>query len=359
MALELGAQHNLGAYYSGYPHWKLPRSNEIPVRSNSWRTNIVYGLLKLFPGWARGHSRSLFLWQDAGFDRWVGAKLEPCDFLHGMPGQCLQSFRKARAVGVRTVLNHATGPVREWVRVMEPEYRRVGLKLTDLCPYDADYFRREEEEYRLADFHCVASRIVREQLESLGVAPEKIWQVPYGADTAIFHPATLPPSSKFRIVFAGQVGLRKGLLTLLQALRLSGRRDWRVDFYGALLAEAKFDLESCKVDCVLNFHESVSQTVLAEAFQSASVLVLPSLEEGFGLVVPQALNCGTPCIVSDRVGASDLIKHRVNGSIFATANAESLLRELNWWEANASRCEGKYLWSDSAARLAACSESVR
>ena len=275
-----------------------------------------------------------------------------------MPGQCLHTFRKARSSGIRTVLNHATGPAREWVRIMEPEYSRVGLKLTDLCPYDADYFRREEEEYALADFHCVASAIVASQLKTLGIPKEGIWTVPYGADTRIFSHSTLPPPREFRMVFAGQVGLRKGLLTLLRALQLSARRDWQVDFYGALLEEAKFDLNRCKVDCQMNFHESVSQTALANAFRAASVLVLPSLEEGFGLVVPQALNCGLPCIVSDRVGAADLIKHRVNGSIFATGNAESLLRELNWWEENASRCQGTYLWSDAATKLVACSKSA-
>ena len=72
MALELGALRSLGAYYSGYPGWKLPRSSELSIRSNSWRTNVVYGALKLFPRLARRHSRSLFLWQDGGFDRWVG-----------------------------------------------------------------------------------------------------------------------------------------------------------------------------------------------------------------------------------------------------------------------------------------------
>ena len=234
-----------------------------------------------------------------------------------MPGQCLHTFKQAKTRGIRTVLNHATGPVREWVRVMEPEYARAGLRLTDVCPYDAAYFAREEKEYALADFHCAASTVVRDQLVGLGVTREKIWLVPYGADPAIFHRGENGPPRKFRIAFAGQVGLRKGLRTLLRALELAGRADWQMHFYGAVLGEAQHDLGSYRGATPLNFHGSVSQSALADAFRKSSVLVLPSLEEGFGLVVPQALNCGAPCIVSDRVGAQDLLRHHENGSIVA------------------------------------------
>ncbi len=354
VAAELAALGSLGAYYSGYPKWKLPGSDAVAVRPHSWRTNAVYGLLKYFPGWAGRNSRSLFLWQDSGFDRWVGKNLEPCDFIHAMPGQCLHTFRRAKALGIRTVLNHATGPVCEWVRIMEPEYARAGLKLTDVCPYDAEYFRREDEEYALADYHCAASTVVRDALVGLGIEPGKIWTAPYGADTRVFHgsePGGAKAPDGFRIVFAGQAGLRKGMRTLLRALQLSGRPDWRVDFYGAVLPEARGDLREYSGKCPLEFHGPVSQAALAEAFRAGSVLVLPSLEEGFGLVVPQALNCGLPCIVSDRVGAKDLIRQGVNGSIFPAEDAEALLRELAAWEKNPARPQETHLWSDAARRM--------
>lgn len=197
VALELAKLHALGAYYSGYPRWKLPHSSQLPLRTHSLRTNAVYGLLKLPSRW-RPNQRALFRWQDDGFDRWAGRNLEACDFIHGIPGQCLHTFRAARRLGIRTVLNHATGPVREWVRIMEPEYARIGMRVIDAAPYDADYFRREDEEYALADFHCAASTVVREQLLALGIAPERIWLAPYGADPAIFHPgkrARIPRTS--------------------------------------------------------------------------------------------------------------------------------------------------------------------
>ncbi len=378
-AVELAKLGALGAYYSGYPTWKLPDSRGLPIRVHSLRTNIVYGLLKYAPERLRPSSRRLFLWQDRGFDRWTGAHLEPCDFIHGIPGQCLHIFRAAKKLGVRTVLNHATGPVREWVRLMEPEYARVGLRLTDACPYDADYFRREDEEYALANFHCAASTVVRDQLIAIGIDAARIWLVAYGADERIFHSglplqrqagkAEGPPpfplaagatshDAPFGIVFAGQVGLRKGLRTFLDALTLAARADWRVDFFGAVLGEARTDLDAYRGATPLEFHGAVSQSKLADAFRSASVLVLPSLEEGFGLVVPQALNCGCPAIVSDRVGAKDLVRHRENGSVFKTNNVEALAIEMKWWAANPRRTDDVLGWEAPARTLLAASDAV-
>ena len=105
----------------------------------------------------------------------------------------------------------------------------------------------------------------------------------------------------------------------------------------------------------MHFHGPVVQVALADALRAASVLVLPSLEEGFGLVVPQALNCGLPVIVSDRVGGRDFIQHRGNGSIVAVSDAAALATELAWWAANPRRVAGKFGWTEPARTLIALS----
>lgn len=358
MARELAQIEALGAYYSGYPRWKLGDAAGLNLRTHSLRTNVVYGLQRLLPGGFRPNSRSLFRWQDHGFDRWVGAHFEPCDFIHAMPGQCLETFRAARRSGVQTVLNHATGPVREWVQIMEPEYARVGLRIEEVCPYDAAYFAREEQEYALSDWHCAASTVVRDQLIACGIAREKIWVVPYGADEKLFFPDDSKTPREFRIVFAGLLGLRKGLKTLLDALTLAGRESWRVDFYGGALGEAQADIAAYRGRTPLEFHGPVSQAQLGEVFRRSSLLVLPSIEEGFGLVVPQALSCGVPCIVSDAVGAKDLIRRGENGSIFATRDSSALAAELAWWAENPRRVELPCRWAEPARRLVSLSETV-
>ena len=243
LARELARSGALGCYYSGYPVWKLAAPSEMPVRTHALRTTIVYGALKYLPENLRPGSRSLFLWQDHGFDSWVGRHLDPCDFIHAMPGQALHTFQAARRLGIPAVLNHATGPVRDWVRIMAPEYERVGLKLTEVCPYDDVYFAREAQEYDLAAYHCVASTVVRDQLIAIGIPPERIWLSPYGADPEIFHARLRrTESAPFRVLFAGQVGLRKDLRTLLGALEKLARPEWEMHFYGGVSGEARPDL---------------------------------------------------------------------------------------------------------------------
>jgi glycosyltransferase involved in cell wall biosynthesis len=345
-------------FYSGYPSWKLGKPLPAKLCTHSLRTCIVYGLLRL-PERFRPKSRSLFRWQDQAFDRWAAKTLAQHDFVHAMPGQCLQTFKSAKDKGSRTVLNHATGPSKNWIKVMEREYQRVGMNLQKETVFDDDYLNQEAEEYALADFHCVASSVVRQQLVGVGIPPEKIWVVPYGASQNLFFRAAHKAFDRFRILFAGQLSLRKDVRTLLRALEILNEPASEMNFYGQVTAEVGKDLAEYRGVTPLEFHGAVSQAELAKAMREASVLVLPSLEEGFGLVVPQALSTGTPCIVSDRVGAQDLVVHRQNGSVFPVGNPVALAEEISYWSKKNLVVEGDYSWKMPACNLLALLKNER
>ncbi|MEM7384234.1 MAG: glycosyltransferase family 4 protein [Verrucomicrobiota bacterium] len=353
LARALHSRQNLGTYYSGYPLWKLPESNNLPARSFSLRTLAVYSSLRL-PSRLRPRPRNLFLWQDSHFDRKVARNLQPCDFVHAMPGQCLETFRRARTLGIRRVLNHPTGPPQQNAQCLHEEYTRVGMRFEEETYYDQAFYRQQSRELALADYHCVASSIVEQQLLSSGIPADRIWTIPYGVNPEIFHrkkDLSEPIPGPFRILFAGEQTLRKGVRFLLEAFRLSGRSDWEGHFYGSPSRETERDLLNYRGEPRLHFHGAVNQTELAAAMNRADVLILPSLEEGFGLVVVQALSCGLPCLVSDRVGASDLIQHHQNGSIFPPCHPRALFEELSWWESHHRRIEESHSWDLPAETL--------
>ncbi len=349
---EAGAS---ATFYSGYPAWRLPRPHPTQLRTHSLRTLVTYGALRIPERW-RPRSRDLFVWQDRGFDRWVGRILGRHDFVHALPGQALETFRRAKQIGVRTVLNHATGPSRHWVRVMAEEYRRAGLVLERATVYDEGFWRREAEEYALTDFHCAASTVVAAQLVEGGASSERIWVVPYGAEPNLFHPGPRPPKPGFRIVFAGQASLRKDLATLLRALEKVGQPAWECHLYGHVSDEAKPTLAAYAGATPLHAHGPVGRPELAEALREASVLVLPSLEEGFGLVVVQALACGTPCLVSEAVGAKDLLKTPDDGSVFPVKDVEALAAQLQNWSERTVRVTGDFSWRVPARILGELSQ---
>lgn len=350
MALALRAGGVGGVYYSGYPRWRLRPPPGFACRAASFRTLVTYGLQRVPERWRPPNAR-LFQWQDAGFDRRVARMLEPADFIHGLPGQCLRIFRRARSLGVRTVLNHASGPLRQQLALIAPEYERAGLQPPLREDRSAALLRRIDAEMEMADFHCVASTVVRGQLLREGVAADRVWVVPYGADPVRFPKHTAIPRAPFTVCFAGQLSLRKGIHYLLKALELVEARDWEARFYGPPMNETEGDFAAYRGGVALRRMGAVSQAELGRSFASTSVLVLPSAEEAFGLVVVQALQAGVPCVVSDRVGSGDLIKHRVTGSVVPFGDPEALANELHWWARHPARVSESYGWEPCAQTL--------
>jgi len=209
---------------------------------------------------------------------------------------------------------------------------------------DESYFAGEKLEYQLADFHCVGSQVVAQQLEQEGIAADAIKVVPYAADREVFYyqeteqQTDLPSKKRYRLLFAGQQSIRKGLHYLCDALELLEDSEIELLLCGSKMQESAEDLKNYLGLSRVIQRGVLNQRELAKEMREADVLVLPSLEEGFGLVVPQALSCGTPCLVSHRVGAKDLISEGFNGYCFQAADAASLAEAII--QARATHCNG-------------------
>jgi glycosyltransferase involved in cell wall biosynthesis len=350
MALALHESGDLGCYYSGYPRWRLHPPRGFPFRSRSWRTLVTYAMQR-WPEALRIDDARMFRWQDRGFDVAVAGILEGEGFIHGLPGQCRDIFARARSRGWVTVLNHASGPVRQWRALVAPEYERMGRSLDQAMPLPLDYAERLDEEWALADLHCVASTVVRDQLVNEGVSPERIWIVPYGADRRLFGKRSTPASGPFKVCFAGRQSLRKGIHYLLKALELTDTSGWELHCFGMRFAETEPDFEAYRGGAVVRQRGSLSQPEFARALREMDVLVLPSAEEAFGLVVVQALQTGVPCIVSDRVGAGDLVREGQTGDIVPFGDAAALSAALQDWSAKRRVVEDEFPWAASARQL--------
>jgi glycosyltransferase involved in cell wall biosynthesis len=218
-------------------------------------------------------------------------------------------------------------------------------------PLPKTYEDRLSEEFSLARYHCVASSVVKEQLIADGVPAEHIWVVPYGADEKLFPKRDQTPEGPFRICFAGRQSLRKGIHYLLKALQLAGEADWELHCFGMPFRESAADFESYSGKPRIRQRGSVPQSVLARELANMHVLVLPSAEEAFGLVVVQALQVGVPCIVSDRVGAKDLIRDGETGSVVPFGDAEAFADALKDWKAKRITVMDVFPWADCAETL--------
>lgn len=135
------------------------------------------------------------------------------------------------------------------------------------------------------------------------------------------------------ILFLGNVIERKGLITLLQAMRLS-TFDFRLDIVGSLVTDpiyAKQMEDFVMVNglsSVVTFHGALNDQPLIDKLRAAHVLVVPSSYEGFGIVYLEGMGFGLPAIGTTAGAASEVIDDGVTGFLIQPGNARGLADQL-------------------------------
>lgn len=189
-----------------------------------------------------------------------------------------------------------------------------------------DALRLYSREPLLAGLCIAASNYTRGTLIENGVTPKRIRVIPYGVDLDFFRPH-YRPSGRFTVLFAGQLIRQKGVHYLLEAwrsLRLPGSE---LRIAGKLSRENQAFAREYGTEAV--FLGTLNRHQLRSEYQRADLLCLPSLSEGFGHVVLEALACGTPALVTESCGACDLIESGRNGFIIPV-DVNALSEKLEW-----------------------------
>lgn len=187
---------------------------------------------------------------------------------------------------------------------------------------------REEAEWDLADAIVAGSTFVQNGLIEMGVPREKIHVIPYGVDSSYFGSDAgsdpyVPGNRPLRVLFAGAVGLRKGVPDLLHALPsiVPGQIEMRI--VGRIeLAEDKLT----PFRSFASFLGPVPRPLMRDLFQWADVFVLPSLVEGSATVTYEAIMSGCPVITTENSGT--LIQNGVDGFIVPIRSPERLSTAL-------------------------------
>ncbi len=140
------------------------------------------------------------------------------------------------------------------------------------------------------------------------------------------------PSGAFCLLYAGKLQPKKRILDLMRALSLAYRSNpglyLLVAGSGELMDEARVFASAEQLP--VTFAGFLNQTELPQAYACSQCLVLPSdYGETWGLVVNEAMVCGLPAIVSDRVGCGpDLVDDGSTGRIFPFGDVAALARTM-------------------------------
>ena len=192
---------------------------------------------------------------------------------------------------------------------------------------------RRDEEAATADWIVTGSSFTTRTLIDGGHSAAKIITVPLAGPLPIARSLLARRrETTLKVVFAGSVALHKGAHHLLDAWRRLAPRDAELHFYGkpalppAIIDAARRGAAGRSVV----FHGLVPASVLHDVYLDANVLVLPTLADGFGQVVTDALAHGLPVITTTNAGAADRITHGVSGFVLPPADVTALAAALEW-----------------------------
>ncbi len=242
-------------------------------------------------------THSLWYLESLLFEAWACARLERADLLHVWSNYGLGLIRQAKRLGMVTVLERGSTHPSYQDRLLRTEYARWGLHYRS--PQAA--LRRIAAELQEADYVLVPATQVRKTFLGEGFPAERLLELPYGADVQRFRPAAGRAAHPFRVLFVGQVGVRKGVPALLDAWRALGWRDAELWLVGRV--EPGFGRLLSRWQGLPGVRLLGHIPNPVEAYQQSDVFALPSLEEGSALVSYEALACGLPVITTPNTGS--------------------------------------------------------
>ncbi|MFY8094277.1 MAG: glycosyltransferase family 4 protein [Niveispirillum sp.] len=321
---QLQARGALAALFTGYPRFKLADSGIDPalLRTWPWIQAPYMGLLR-FPGFQRHLATDWSWWAQSLHDRHVAAHLPPCDAVIALSGMGLRTGRVAQARGGRHVCDRGSSHIGYQDDILREEYGRQGFVWQGIDPRVK---ARELAEYDSADAITVPSGFVRDSFITRGVPADKLILVPYGGDLSRFRPLG-EKDRDFRILFVGQLAIRKGLSYLLQAVRRAALPGAKLVLAGLEQPETA-TLLARETGLPVERLGVLRGDDLVREMSRASVLVLPSVEEGLAMVMAEALACGTPVIASTNTGAADLFSDGVEGFILPIRDPDAIADRL-------------------------------
>ncbi|MBM4285847.1 MAG: glycosyltransferase family 4 protein [Deltaproteobacteria bacterium] len=326
LARQLKAQGHEVRLLTGYPRWRLDPDLRDIARTNSLLILPLVGLPHLGLPWPRPLKWSLEHLARRHLSSWARRHLEGVQVLEALSGWGLEAGPYVQQQGGVHLCNRGSAHILFQKEILAEEFARWGAPAPDGFPEWV--LARETGEYQAADAVVVPSQFARRTFVDRGVSEEKVFVCPYGVELSLFRP--FPKADRtFRVLFVGAFSIRKGIGYLFEAVRpLVPQGRVEVWLIGGPSPEAG-EILARHQELFINkgFHPRKD---LAPLYSQGSVLVLPSVEEGFGLVQAQALACGVPVIATHNTGAEDLFTDGVEGFIVPPRDPLAIREKLEW-----------------------------
>jgi glycosyltransferase involved in cell wall biosynthesis len=247
-------------------------------------------------------------------DRAVAKSLDPkkTSAVYCYEDGALETFRAAEQLGIRRIYDLPIGYWRAARRLLseEAERRPDWASTIGGLGDSVEKLERKDEELRLAEHIIVASSFTARTLGECPLRLAPVSVVPYGADEPGEERSRVRRGGPLRVLFVGSLSQRKGIAEVFEAVDSMGR-------HAELTVIGRKTGGDCKpLDEALSrcrWIPSLPRERILEEMRGHDVLVFPSLFEGFGLVVTEALSQGLPVITTNRTCGPDVLNEGIEG----------------------------------------------
>ena len=193
-------------------------------------------------------------------------------------------------------------------------------------PAPPEYWNAWRNECTLADQIVVNSSWSRDALLRDGVPAEKISIVPVAYEAAPEtisyereYPVAFTSQRPLRLLFLGQINLRKGVGQLFEAINLVARESVEFWFVGPVQIGIPSEL---KANARVKWFGVVPRSRVHEYYKQADLFVFPTLSDGFGLTQLEAQSWKLPVVASRHCG--EVVRDGVNGVILDEVSGQAI-----------------------------------
>lgn len=319
LAAELQKKGALRALMSGYlmlrtRHRRVPSRNFIPLPYYHFAFRVM------------GRFGLVFEYVDKVVFDWLASRAIPnADVYHLIAGSAIKTMRAAHAKGKKVILDRPCSHIVVQNRLLEGEFRYSGVPFPGIDPR---VIRQELQEYEEADVITVPSDFAKRSFLEMGFADDRVVVVPYGVSLERFHPTGGRNPEKFVALFVGYASVRKSVPRLLEAFEAVKHPDKTLLLVGQIAPEVRRHVSKAVRSGHVRALGHMPQENLKQVMSKASVLVLPSIEDGYGLVMSQAMACGTPVVASTNTGAGMLLTDGEDGLIVQAGDTGAITDAL-------------------------------
>lgn len=278
-------------------------------------------------------------WAELSFDKWVASQLNKIqvDAVHCYEHAALKTLQIAQAKGIFTIYEQPSQHHSFFAPIVTEQlkkYPQLASSETDLLINDKSDYRnhRRDEELAHSDLILCNSSFTKRTLINANIDAQKIQVVPHGFPKSLsqIHTDSKTVDNK-PVIFlnAGTQNLRKGVHLLYNAWRKANFSSQEAELWiigsSSLPKALTQDLgENVKIK------DSIPREELMQLYRKADVFILPTLADGFAMVISEAMSQGVPVITTQNSMAPDFIIHEKNGWIVPVGEEEALFNQMKW-----------------------------